>query len=477
MEQLNNTLRKRSSSTRNSIPQPREVQEAQKNLEGLTAQLVSKFVSQSFGYVLFLLAKRLGNQQQKPPHCKYYTDNYQSHIFEWLATAKKVPLPQKPPVWFKTNKSYPEFLQQLQDSCGSKDISDNWEAPHEQPCDQEAQVDKDQLIQSKLHLLMGTDNGSKRHIIWFLAYCQSYKGHLDLPAARRLQDALIILSSLSAGGQRPQFVHLLEYDTINGNPKIGFFLCMPDEKIIQVAGSRVPLLLSIAHFWQYFVKHARPVLMSEDQEAWYRSQDPHLSGEEEKEEQNFVSTYVPEAKYGTGMSIHRSFASYVFLGWQTETGERVEHSLCLSVETQATQEGVLTRLVSDKTARQDKDKTNKPRTLCLVLQFYVSAGPYYCKLINYPNLSIPVTTNLYPIFLASYMILTMLLIKRMKEKSQIKNRKRKHIIYDLEEYLTQYKWIQANPSQNQSYNYKVGGHISVKIDIDVRINSKRHHLE
>ncbi|PRP76773.1 hypothetical protein PROFUN_14786 [Planoprotostelium fungivorum] len=159
-------LRKRSSSTRNSIPQPREVQEAQKNLEGLTAQLVKLWIqptnapympwyrrefsklselqqSQSFGYVLFLLAKRLGNQQRKPPHRKYYTDDYQSHIFEWLAKAKKVPLPQKPPVWFKTNESYPEFLQRLQDSCGSEDISDNWEAPHEQPRDQEAEVDED----------------------------------------------------------------------------------------------------------------------------------------------------------------------------------------------------------------------------------------------------------------------------------------------------------------------------------------------
>lgn len=116
-----------------------------------------------------------------------------------------------------------------------------------------------------------------------VTYYQSHEGHLDLPAARRLQDALIILLSLSAGGQRPQFVHLLEYDTIDGNPKIGFFLRMPDEKIVRVAGSRVPLPLSIAHFWGYFVKHARPVLMSEDQrEAWYRSQDSHLSAEKRK---------------------------------------------------------------------------------------------------------------------------------------------------------------------------------------------------
>lgn len=114
-------------------------------------------------------------------------------------------------------------------------------------------------------------------------YYQSREGHIDLPAARRLQDALIVLLSLSAGGQRPQFVHLLEYDTINHDPRRGWFLQMPDEKIVRVAGSRVPLPTELAHFWGHYVKHIRPVLMSSEQRAaWYGAQNPIITIEERK---------------------------------------------------------------------------------------------------------------------------------------------------------------------------------------------------
>lgn len=78
-----------------------------------------------------------------------------------------------------------------------------------------------------------------------------------------------------------------------------------------------------------------------------------------------------------------------------------------------------------------------------------------------------------------------------REESDQEQEEETYDLCDLEEYPTQYEWIQANPSQNRSYNYKVNlssfctwdepsqavDHISVKIDIDVRLNPKRRRLE
>ncbi|PRP80180.1 hypothetical protein PROFUN_12138 [Planoprotostelium fungivorum] len=293
-----------------------------------------------------------------------------------------------------------------------------------------------------------------------VTYYQSHEGHLDLPAARRLQDALIILLSLSAGGQRPQFVHLLEYDTIDGNPKIGFFLRMPDEKIVRVAGSRVPLPPSIARFWGYFVKHARPVLMSEDQrEAWYRSQDPHLSAEKRKVAirqidrhlfydtkgrgaepksvdcciKNFVSTYVPEAKYGTGMSICRCFASYVFLGWQTETGERVEvGDYCKLINTSEKMfMDHYNREAGTEKLRETQDKLSKSLHPTSHDKSVSDILGFICDIDDVVDQ------------------------EDEREESDQEQKEETYDLCDLEEYLTQYEWIQANPSQNRSYNYKV----------------------
>ncbi|PRP79878.1 hypothetical protein PROFUN_12367 [Planoprotostelium fungivorum] len=285
-----------------------------------------------------------------------------------------------------------------------------------------------------------------------VTYYQSHEGHLDLLAARRLQDALIILLSLSAGGQRPQFVHLLEYDTIDGNPKIGFFLRMPDEKISTITAIN-------SSFLGYFVKHARPVLMSEDQqEAWYRSQDPHLSAEKRKVAirqidchlfydtkgkgaepksvdcciKNFVSTYVPEAKYGTGMSIRRCFASYVFLGWQTETGERVEvGDYCKLINTSEKMfMDHYNREAGTEKLRETQDKLSKSlhptshnKSVSDILGFIRDID----NVIDQED--------------------------ERKESDQ-EQEEETYDLCDLEEYPTQYEWIQANPSQNRSYNYK-----------------------
>ena len=39
--------------------------------------------------------------------------------------------------------------------------------------------------------------------------------------------------------------------------------------------------------------------------------------------ENFISTYVTQAKNATSMSIRRCMASYVFLGWKTSEGKLI----------------------------------------------------------------------------------------------------------------------------------------------------------
>ena len=85
---------------------------------------------------------------------------------------------------------------------------------------------------------------------------------------------MIVLLSLTAGGQRPQFVHLLQYDQLDYTVGRGWFVNLPAEKVVRVSGSRVPLPSFLAVIWGWYVKNVRPVLMSSAQrEAWDQLQN------------------------------------------------------------------------------------------------------------------------------------------------------------------------------------------------------------
>lgn len=84
---------------------------------------------------------------------------------------------------------------------------------------------------------------------------------------------MIVLLSLTAGGQRPQFVHLLQYNQLDYTIGRGWFVNLPAEKVVRVSGSRVPLPSFLAVIWGWYVKNVRPVLMSSiQQKAWKKLQ-------------------------------------------------------------------------------------------------------------------------------------------------------------------------------------------------------------